>query len=127
MGDDVGPLVFDGGYHAVGILRGRSPTPTELMDTCYAHIHQTIVEWLKVEGALGIEDVEFGADEQSHSVHLAGYDMGVAEIDWAHAAWYGGGMVSDAKYLESFLGCCRCHFLQGGIGMAAGYGVGVDV
>ena len=97
------------------------------MDACYAHIHQTIVEWLKVEGALSVEDVEFGTYEQSHAIHLAGYDMGVAEINWTHAAWYGGGVVGDAKYLESFLGCCLCHLLQGGIGMAAGYGVGVDV
>ena len=99
MRNDVGPLILYRRYHAVGILSACASRPAEFVYASDADIHESVVELLKVEGAVGVKDIEFGTYKQSDAVHLTRYDVGITEIDWLYAAWYRGSVVGDAKYL----------------------------
>ena len=86
-----------------------------------------IVALVQVERAPGVEDVELGAHEQLHAVHLAGDDVHVAEIDGRAGAGNGGRVLRDAEDLDALVGGGACHLLYGAVGVTARHGVGVRV
>ena len=123
MADDVGVRILDGFYHPLCIFFGSSRRVAQGMDTCDSQIQQVHVEFIQVERALRVEDIDFRPKQEFDAVHLPRYHVQVAEVNQVTASGNPRCMFCDAEHFQAFVGGCPCHFLQTTESMSAGNGV----
>ena len=70
MADDVGVRIFDGFNHSLRIFFGSSRCVAQGMNTCDSQIQQVHVEFIQVECALRVKDIDFRPKQELDAVHL---------------------------------------------------------
>ena len=127
MADDLHVGVAHGLYHARCVFLLCSSLPAQAVYAGNAQVECAQVALVEVYLSLGVENVEFRSHHQLHAIHLAWHAMHVPEIDGLARAGYAGSMLCDAEYLQSHVGCCCGHLLDGAVCVARSHGVGVYI
>jgi hypothetical protein len=127
MGNPVNPGIGKGGNQGPGVFLPAPGIETNLMETGHNKVQAFAVNRLQVYAALGVHDIGFHSPEKENSLDFLGKDPQIGKMVYMGAPGHTRAVVGQHKAIKSpFMGAPG-KVINGRIGMAGNYRMGMGV